>query len=235
MASTIVTLVQTLATSLVLTHTSIALRVIVIAASEGILAIRTWAIWEKRQSILVLLCAVFSAALGVSVTLVLRGINGTHVLEIPERGCIKITNNKSQTYLLLPYLVLIFCECVTMSLSAARIFKWRHQISPTARTPLLDTLWNDGLLYFSWLIALGIVNVCLITFHSSIGVRTGGAQLQTAVHSILSSRIILHLATLNSRLQPNQTGTYVSALFTPTTLQLTSERTTGTSGYYDLG
>ncbi|KAJ7075676.1 hypothetical protein B0H15DRAFT_866326 [Mycena belliarum] len=158
MASTIVTLVQTLATSLVLTHTSIALRVIVIAASEGILAIRTWAIWEKRQSILVLLCAVFSAALGVSVTLVLRGINGTHVLEIPERGCIKITNNKSQTYLLLPYLVLIFCECVTMSLSAARIFKWRHQISPTARTPLLDTLWNDGLLYFSWLIALGIVN-----------------------------------------------------------------------------
>ncbi|KAJ7468443.1 hypothetical protein FB451DRAFT_1256225 [Mycena latifolia] len=235
MASSIVTLVQTPTTSLLLANMSTTLRVIVIVASEAILAVRTWAIWEKKRSVLIFLCVISAAALGANVTLVLRGVNATHVVEIPGQDCIIVVDSKSQAYLV-PYLVVIAYECITISLSAARIFKWRRQITPAARTPLLDTLWNDGLLYFSWLIGLGIVNVLLI-FHGSVATRTGGAQLQTSIHSMLSSRIILHLATLSARRQQDRTNTHVSSLFTPTTLQLTSELSTinGDFSYYDLG
>ncbi|KAJ6520596.1 hypothetical protein DFH09DRAFT_1193972 [Mycena vulgaris] len=234
MASTILTLVQTPTTTLLLANMSTALRVVVIVASEAILAVRTWAIWEKKMSVLIFLCLVSVAALGGNMTMVLRGVHDTHV-EHPEFGCIVVVASKSHPYLY-SYLVVIAYECITIFLSGIRIFKWRRQIAPSAQTPLLDTLWNDGLLYFSWMIAVGIVNILLI-FHASAAVQTGGAQLQSSIHSILSSRIVLHLAKLpGSRPRQNRTSTYVSSLFTPTTVQLESELSAETNfPYFDLG
>ncbi|KAJ6524569.1 hypothetical protein B0H19DRAFT_1276516 [Mycena capillaripes] len=220
MASAIATLIQTPTTSLALANMT--LRVIVIVASEAILAIRTWAIWEKKRSILIILCAVSLAALGGNATLVIRGVNSTHV-QTTDAGCTVIVNRKSQSYLI-PYLVVIAYETITISLSAARILKWRVQITPSARTPLLDTLWNDGLMYFSWMIALGILNILLI-LHGSVAIRTGGAQLQSSIHSVLSTRIVLHLAKLPAFRPDRGSVTVSSSLFTPTTLFLTTNET----------
>jgi hypothetical protein len=66
-----------------------------------------------------------------------------------------------------------------MSLSAVRILKWRGQMTPSARTPLLDTLWKDGelpvklegvgkrlncasvtgIMYFTWMIGTPYSNL----------------------------------------------------------------------------
>ncbi|KAJ7629970.1 hypothetical protein DFH06DRAFT_1224488 [Mycena polygramma] len=223
MASAIATLVQTPTTSLVSANLSTALRVIVIVASEAILAVRTWAIWEKNRSILIILCIVSVAAVVGNAVLLGRGVNGTHA-QTSDGNCIIIINDKSQSYLI-TYVVVIAYETITISLSAARLMKWRSQISSSTRIPLLEVLWNDGLVYFSWMIGLGILNILLI-LHGGVAVRTGGAQLQSSIHSILSTRIVLHLAKLpGSRGRPDRGSVSASSLFTPTTLLLTTNDT----------
>ncbi|KAF8124274.1 hypothetical protein K438DRAFT_1051589 [Mycena galopus ATCC 62051] len=211
MASAIVTLIQTPTTSLILANMSTALRVIAIVAAE----VRTWAIWERKRYILVFLCLVSAAALAGNAILIIRGVNGTHA-QSSDGDYSVIVDTSSQAYLI-PYVVVIAYETITMTLSAARILKWRSQINPSTQTALLDTLWNDGLMYFTWMITLGIANILMI-LHGSVAVRTGGAH-------ILSTRIILHLAKLGGtrRYQNRATSSAtVSSLFTPTTLMMTS-------------
>ncbi|KAJ7353366.1 hypothetical protein DFH08DRAFT_856639 [Mycena albidolilacea] len=230
MASTIVTLCQTPTTSLPLANLDTGLRSIAIVAAEAILAVRTWAIWERKKSILIFLCLVSAAALGGNMIMIVRGINNTH--KSLDGNCTVIVNTRSRAYLI-PYVVVIAYETMTMSLSAARILKWRSQITPSTQTPLLDTLWNDGLMYFTWMIALGIVNIIII-LHGGVHVRTGGAQLQTSLHSILSTRIILHLAKLGrARRRQDRTtlaSAPVSSLFTPTTLVMSTDA----ASYWDV-
>ncbi|KAJ4480991.1 hypothetical protein J3R30DRAFT_3463167 [Lentinula aciculospora] len=47
------------------------------------------------------------------------------------------------------------------------------------------------------MLVLGFVNIGLVLQQGVPQVRTGGAELQAVFHSILSTRIVLHLATSN--------------------------------------
>ncbi|KAF7373514.1 Heparinase ii iii family protein [Mycena sanguinolenta] len=228
MASAIVTLCQTPTTSLLVTYLSTALRVIVILAAELVLAVRTWAIWERRRSILIFLCLVSTGAVGVIANFLIRGLNDTYLDsdEGVDGDCIVVANTRSKSYLI-PYVVVIAYETMTMVLSAVRIMKLRSQITSPTQIPLLSALWND---------ALGIVNI-LIICRGSVTIRTGGAQLQTSLHSILSTRIILpqHLAKLgDSRRRGCRaaalSSSAVSSLFMPTTVLLTTDETS----FWDL-
>ncbi|KAK7055394.1 Heparinase ii iii family protein [Favolaschia claudopus] len=210
MASTVVTLSQTPTTSLLIANLST-------AALTAILAVRTWAIWERRRSVLIFLGAISVGAVVANAIMIGRGVSDTHVAS-PEMECTMILNSRSDAYLI-TYVVVIAYETITTILSIFRIVQWRRQIAPSTQTPLLDTLWND---------ALGIGNI-LIILHGTAAVRTGGAQLQTSLHSVLSTRIILrskHLAKVGRprrRLRSRTTSTDVSSLFTPTTLLLVPE------------
>ncbi|PBK71881.1 hypothetical protein ARMSODRAFT_793164 [Armillaria solidipes] len=93
-----------------------------------------------------------------------------------------------------PYVLTIVYESVTLSLSLIRITRLRRRVRKTARAPLLDTLWRDGVFYFSWTLMLGFLNIALAVQSTSSQVRVGGSQLQAIIHSILSCRIVLHLA-----------------------------------------
>ncbi|KAJ6463414.1 hypothetical protein C8R45DRAFT_1025645 [Mycena sanguinolenta] len=231
MASAIVTLSQTPTTSLLVANLSTALRVIVIIAAELILAVRTWAIWERKRSIQIFLWLVSTAAAGLIAFFMIRGLNGTHLdsTQSEDGDCIVVVNTRSQAYLI-PYVMVIAYETMTMALSAVRIMKLRSQITSATQSPLLDALWNDGLIYFTWMITLGIVNI-LIIHHGSVTIRTGGAQLQTSLHSILSTRIILHLAKLGDSRRPCRapSSSAVSSLFTPTTFLMADE-----TSFWDL-
>ncbi|KAJ7784002.1 hypothetical protein DFH07DRAFT_789842 [Mycena maculata] len=231
LASAIVTLVQTPTTYMLLAHLSAALRIVIIVAAEAILTLRTWAIWEKKKRILFILGVAGLAALGGNLSVVFRGLNDTGV-ENAGPDCTAILNSQPASAVMIPYVVVIAYEILTMLLSATRILRWRNQIAPSARTALLDTLWRDGLLHFSWMIVLGIVNV-LIIFHGSSAVHTGGSQLQTSIHSVIASRIILHLAMLPRSRDDAQTDAPASTmLFTPTTFQLTVEDSASGDGSY---
>jgi len=95
---------------------------------------------------------------------------------------------------IVPYLVVILYEILTLSLSFFMIAQWRKNDPRYLKSPLLDMLWNDGLMYFVFTLGLGIVNIGLVLQVSSPRLRFGGTQLQTCLHSMLSTRTILHLA-----------------------------------------
>ncbi|KAJ7270881.1 hypothetical protein C8J57DRAFT_1319969 [Mycena rebaudengoi] len=73
--SSLVTLAQTPASTVLVANLGTVLQYIVIIASEGL--VRTWAIWEKKKSILVLLCVVSAAGITGAIVFLVRGAGTT--------------------------------------------------------------------------------------------------------------------------------------------------------------
>ncbi|KAJ7160947.1 hypothetical protein C8R46DRAFT_356732 [Mycena filopes] len=166
MASAVLTLVATPTTTVFLANLGTALRVVVIVASEAILAVRTWAIWGRSRPILLLLFLVSVGALAGEAVVIVRGVKGTHVqTDTTADGCEaeEVVSSQSNAYLV-PYIIVLAYETLTTTLSAHRILRWRRQSQSQggAAPPLLAVLWKDGLLYFSWMIGLGILNILLV-------------------------------------------------------------------------
>ncbi|KAK0433648.1 hypothetical protein EV421DRAFT_1388620 [Armillaria borealis] len=166
--------------TVLLSQIAIVLRLASIVSSEFILAVQTWAIWQKSRIIL----TVFSVDVSTS------EVDPAYAA-YPE--CRALISTVRDAYVV-PYVLTIVCESVTLSLSLIRITRLRRRVRKTARAPLLDTLWRDGVFYFSWTLMLGFLNIALAVQSTSSQVRVGGSQLQAIIHSILSCRIVLHLA-----------------------------------------
>ncbi|KAF9074467.1 hypothetical protein BDP27DRAFT_1317141 [Rhodocollybia butyracea] len=174
-----------------------ALRLISIIASEFIVAVRTWAIWNRSRKILITLAVVSVAAVIPAAFIVAESIISTRVVPLagPEfiAICSLSISNINQGFVV-PYVLTILYEFVTLTLSLIQIIKWRRSIPSQVRAPIIDTLWRDGVLYFSFMLVLGFMNIGIVLQQGIPQIRTGGAELQAVLHSILSTRIVLHLA-----------------------------------------
>ncbi|ESK93899.1 hypothetical protein Moror_13006 [Moniliophthora roreri MCA 2997] len=189
------------------------LRFVSIIVSEFIVTVRTWAIWERNKMILILL-VVLAAACGITVaTIIVKDITTRHSASAlpPEFGsvpdCVIMVSVIKNAYIT-PYILAIIYEIVMVVLSILKISRWRRSIPSTVRAPLLDTLWRDGVLYFSWILVLGLVNVGLV-LNASPQLLQGGSQLQMVFHSILSNRMVLHLAASRSPKEISTSGASV--------------------------
>ncbi|PBK92751.1 hypothetical protein ARMGADRAFT_1063603 [Armillaria gallica] len=224
--------------TVLLAQIAIVLRLASIVCSEFILAVRTWAIWEKSRRILIIL-TVFSvirdsipwvkAAVVPAAVVIAKDVStseGAFLITYsvdpafaayPE--CRALISTVRDAYVV-PYVLTIVYESVTLSLSLIRITRLRRRVHKTARAPLLDTLWRDGVFYFSWTLMLGFVNIALAVQSTSSQVRVGGSQLQAIIHSILSCRIVLHLAGSRS---PKDIDTSGCSLYTDATIQFTTQ------------
>ncbi|EGN94897.1 hypothetical protein SERLA73DRAFT_187995 [Serpula lacrymans var. lacrymans S7.3] len=72
---------------------------------------------------------------------------------------------------------------------------------PSARSPLLDILWQDGIMYFIVLLATSLINIFLILEQPTPQIGIASMDLQTCLHSMLSTRSVLHLASLNPNVE----------------------------------
>ncbi|KAK0200907.1 hypothetical protein DFS33DRAFT_1087699 [Desarmillaria ectypa] len=224
--------------TVLLSQIAIVLRLTSIVSSEFILAVRTWAIWEKSSRILIIL-AVFSvvgrprlfrenprlillakAAVVPAAVVIAKDVSSSEVdptyAAYPE--CRVLISSVRDAYVV-PYVLTIVYEGVTLSLSLIRITRWRRRIPEIVRAPLLDTLWRDGVFYFSWTLMLGFLNIALAVQSTSSQVRVGGSQLQAIIHSILSCRIVLHLA---GSKYPKDIDTSGCSLYTDAAFQFTT-------------
>ncbi|KAJ3937667.1 MAG: hypothetical protein NXY57DRAFT_220480 [Lentinula lateritia] len=194
--------------------TATVFRLIAIIASE----LRTWAIWGRSRKILITLISFSVAAIIPAATIVAESIVSNHVVPLVNEEfqdiCSLTISNISEGFIG-PYVVAMLYEFVTLTLSLIRIISWRKTIPARIRAPIIDTLWRDGVLYYSFMLILGFVNIGLVLqqgvrlvlflptfiercfFFQVPQVRTGGAELQAVLHSILSTRIVLHLAASN--------------------------------------
>ncbi|KAJ7583595.1 hypothetical protein C8J56DRAFT_213358 [Mycena floridula] len=172
------------------------LRVGGIIASELILGLRTFAIWENDKRILgflafLAICGIIPAGFIVS-----KDMRTGHLSTSSAPPSCEIIGSTVGRWYILPYSMIILFEIATLSLSLVKIIWWRHN---SIRTPLIESLWRDGILYFSWMIALGFVNIGLVLQTNSPQLRVAFSQLQMTLHSMLSTRIVLHLADLYAK------------------------------------
>ncbi|KAK0463232.1 uncharacterized protein EV420DRAFT_1162442 [Desarmillaria tabescens] len=206
--------------TLLLSQIAIVLRLASIVSSEFILAVRTWAIWEKSRRILMILTVFSVAAVVPAAVVIAKDVSTSEVDPVyaayPE--CRALISTVRDAYVV-PYVLTILYEGVTLSLSLIRITRWRRRIPKNVRAPLLDTLWRDGVFYFSWTLMLGFLNIGLAVQSTSSQVRVGGSQLQAIIHSILSCRIVLHLAGSKS---PKDIDTSGCSLYTDAAIQFTT-------------
>ncbi|KAF9069226.1 hypothetical protein BDP27DRAFT_737957 [Rhodocollybia butyracea] len=172
------------------------LRFLAIIASQLIVAVRTWAIWNKNRMILIVLTILSLATMIPATVLVIeRIISNRVVLSVtPEfqNICILTIGKISQAFVA-PFILVIFYEFVNLTFSLIRIVKWRKTIPKNIRAPIIDTLWRDGVMYFSFMLVLGSMNIGIV-LQQVPQFRAGGIQLQAVFQSILSTRIVLHLA-----------------------------------------
>ncbi|KAF9265146.1 hypothetical protein L218DRAFT_957839 [Marasmius fiardii PR-910] len=190
-----------------------AARLTSIVASELILATRTWAIWGRSRKILWTLIAFSLSALIPCATIVGENAatDSVRPLITPELTYLcSATFGNTPGAFIIAYVVAIVYEIVTLSLSSFRIAKWRKSIPELIRAPLLNILWRDGVLYFTFMLLLSFMNIGIILQTEAPQLRTSGANLQAVLHSVVSTRIVLHLA--NSKKNPRDiTDTQISA------------------------
>ncbi|KAF5383888.1 hypothetical protein D9757_007389 [Collybiopsis confluens] len=171
-----------------ISSTATVLRLVSIVASEVIIAARTWAIWGRNRNILIALVVFALAAAIPAVIIICIGIKTSRVKALVTDEfidiCNVVMNGISQEFIVL-YICAILYEFVTLSLSLTRILSWRKTIPNHIRAPIIDNLWMD---------VLGFMNIGIVMQRGIPQLRVAGSQLQMVMHSVLSARIVLHLA-----------------------------------------
>lgn len=187
--------------SVIMSNLRSCLRVLTILSSELIFALRTWAIWGRRKSILVMFIGATIAGFVPSVIITVKDISTSMVdpsLPAQYTYCGTITSSVGKLWIL-PYLLIISYQLLTLIFTLIKISQLHRSLPKHARCSLLSTLQLDGILYFLSMLVLGAMNIGLIVQVSSPQLRQGGTQLQTIAHSIMSARIVFHIVETTSK------------------------------------
>jgi len=181
------------------------LQVVTIICSEVILATRAWAIWERSRRILTFLTTFITACIVLAIVGLVYALN-VHPTVVPpsvalvtEDGTVvrcNVLTGTGRRIMVIPYLSGMVIEAVVVALTLFKIFQYYQDVPRKTRSKLLDVLWIDGLMYFVFMLLVGILNVGLVFHVSDYHLSFGIPQLQTALHSILSTRIVLHTTTV---------------------------------------
>ncbi|KAL5489762.1 hypothetical protein ACEPAI_4594 [Sanghuangporus weigelae] len=176
--------------------------------SETILMIRTSAIWERRQSIRSVLLILGAGVFIPSIVIAQLEITSLDYKPIAHGGCIK--SRPSSRIIFVAYLLLVICETTIVALTL--IQAWRHYRSNQIESPLISQLYQDGLLYFVYLQVFSIFNI-IIAVAGPPDIGNLLATPQRVLHSLLCTRVLLHIRT-HSRSSPEEiTTTQVAMAF----------------------
>ncbi|KAI0297964.1 hypothetical protein BC826DRAFT_1103290 [Russula brevipes] len=191
------------------------LSVVTILSSELILAMRAWAIWGRSRAILVFLIVLLIACAVPAIVVVVQDMVTAVVVPTVTLSGVprcQILVDTIQDAWLVPYIVIMVFEAVVLGLTLYKILRIHQGVPKPWRSTLLDVLWIDGVMYFIFMLLLGILNVGLVLnvsvslfsiimenspaneYSKDPRLRAGGSQLQTVFHSALSTRVALHTA-----------------------------------------
>jgi len=159
------------------------LSVLGIVLSEGILMLRTYAIWERKRSVLILLCALFVATfLPIAVfvhmetrTLIYAATSGL--------GCFL---SHAGSILIFGYLMVMISETAIAVLTAVKAYRDLRR----SRVPWVLKLYQDGLLFYVYLLIISIANV-LVPIVAPAMFANWLATPQRVLHSVLCTRVLL--------------------------------------------
>jgi len=156
-----------------------------IMLSEGILMLRTYAIWERKRGVLIFLCAL---ALVVSVPTIVFLYLETRSLQYKPNspdvlGC---TLAHSGKILIFGYLMIMISETAIAVLTAVKAYRDLRR----SRVPWILKLYRDGMLFYVYLLIVSIANVMVPILAPSM-YANWLATPQRVLHSVLCSRVLL--------------------------------------------
>jgi len=158
---------------------------------------RTYALWDRNRQILVFLMTMIAAA-AVSgfydLSRVVRGVEIVTDIRLFSSGCLVVFPNRADR---ISQVILIFTETLLVGLLVARRRgTWRSS------SVLISTLYNDGILYFVFVLSFSIVTIVVFSVAPS-NTRYLTLIPQAVFHSIVCNRLLLRLRGVNRPSPPH--------------------------------
>ncbi|KAL4258082.1 hypothetical protein AB1N83_009383 [Pleurotus pulmonarius] len=156
-----------------------------ICVAETIMSIRVWALWGRARSIAILLGVPWIAAVG-SATSFLRD----SLVAAPHMPrCHSLNPYKA----FVAFAILMSFETVILALTLVKcLSRSRLHASRLMRpSSLFDLFIRDGAIYFVCLFAVSFINT--LALHGDLAWQLNFTAFQRSLHSVLSSRIFIHI------------------------------------------
>jgi len=175
-----------------------------ISIAEAVLAIRTWAIWNRNKIIGIALAARIPSMLVVELVFVNRFLHSLQHADPPYPGFRGCFNTRAQRSLWQNYTMLTVAEAallILMIISAFRSYRRGNN------NELSYIIHRDGILSYVFLFCITVVNL-VITIVLPIDMMILLTPLEDVLYSVLTTRIVLNIRLFGSRgLQPAELHT----------------------------
>jgi len=161
--------------------------------AQIILSIRTYAIWGRSRRILSILSALILITHIPGIILQHSSLARLHFTPspLPEQfPCMPAIFTKNKLYIV--FALLMMQDLAIVLLTMARGYtQWKE-----SRSPIITTLYRDGLVYFVCLFGISTANFLIFALRLKISYNLL-FELQRILHSVLSSRLILNLRSVS--------------------------------------
>jgi len=169
--------------------------VLQIVLAEGVLSIRTWAVWRKNKAIGVILVALAGGHLLSQCILVSRFANRIEFSPPPYsgfRGCLPM---KAPVALWANYAVMIAVETTVLALMVISAFQ-SYRIGNESE--IWRIIHRDGIIFYIYLLCFTIANLAAIV---TLPLDTMDllSPLQVILYAVLTSRIVLGIREVSGR------------------------------------
>jgi len=177
------------------------LDIVVVVCSELIFVLRTWAIWERSRPVLAFLIGLLIAFTVLSIVVIELSkstplLTSSVTVVFEGWGPFEMPTS-SVPYAWVastPFLLILVLQSVVLAMTSYRVLRYRSKY--LTRSTLMDVIWIEGITYFVFMFIVGALNVGLIMNVSHPELQFGLLQFQMVLHSILSTRVVLHTATV---------------------------------------
>ncbi|KAF9465281.1 hypothetical protein BDZ94DRAFT_1296545 [Collybia nuda] len=162
-----------------------------VVTAELIMTVRVYALWGKHKGVGILL--LIMSTLEFVASAVTFNIYRVHVRYFPIAnlpGCLTFALSTSGSHSW-PYIPLLVHQTLIFLLTAIKGYE--HYSDGLYNASLIHTFYRDGIIYYALLVAFSAGNIATTHERSDMTILYFLAFLQQVIHSILSSRMLLHL------------------------------------------
>ncbi|KAL0579724.1 hypothetical protein V5O48_002288 [Marasmius crinis-equi] len=155
-----------------------------ITLSEVILMLRTYALWERRRSILLTLCFTAVALMTPGLFFLQKEIQSFRYAPSDQPGCL-LTDASNIVFI--SYIMLLAGETIVAGLTLVKGYQHLRR----TRSPWVVQLYQDGILFYVYLLTLSLGNIITSVVNPEMGPWLSSPQ--RTLHSLLSTRVLFLL------------------------------------------
>lgn len=170
--------------------------VVGIAIAETILAIRTWALWERHRNMTAFLVVLVASAVGSCFYVESIFLDSARFATYPHPatpGCILTERNSIIAY---NFATVIFVETVLILCTLYKVY--RHYDVIKNYRGIASILLRDGVSFYFYLLIISITNLIVIVV-APLELSGILSPLQRVLHSALTTRVILNIREASER------------------------------------